>query len=352
MTDSPPVDLRSDTVTRPTQAMRRAMAQAEVGDDVFGEDPTVSRLEELAASRIGAEAGLFVPTGTMGNQVALHVHASPGSEVVLDARCHILNYEKAAMAVLSGLLPRPVPTPDGKMTPAQVEALIAEGDVVHTPTGLVALENTHNMAGGAVMPIEQARAIQDVSRRHGIPVHLDGARIFNAAAALGVSADQVAAGFDSVMFCLSKGLGAPVGSMLCGSKPFIQEARKTRKMFGGGMRQVGVLAAAGIVALEEMTRRVGEDHDTARRISDGLAQIEGIALSVVPATNILMFRVSPSWFHSAPQGAGTAEAFVGRLRQRGIWALPVGPDRVRMVTHFDLPPDAVERTLGAVAETR
>jgi threonine aldolase len=352
MADLPPVDLRSDTLTKPTPEMRRAMAEAEVGDDVFGEDPTVRRLEELAGSRLGMEAAVFVPSGTMGNQVALHVHAKPGSEVILDASSHILNFEKAAMAVLSGLLPRPVVTEGGMLTAAQVDALIAPSDVVHTPTGLVALENTQNMSGGRVMPVARAREIQDVAHRRGLPVHLDGARIFNAAAALGLPVADVAAGFDSVMFCLSKGLGAPVGSMLCGSDEFVQEARKVRKLFGGGMRQVGVLAAAGLVALEKMAPRVGEDNETARRIAEGLSAVPGIEFPSPPETNILIFRVLLSWFQNAPPQGQTAVPFTERLRDRGILTLPVGPDRVRMVTHFDLPADAVERTVAAVSEAR
>ncbi len=338
MTGLPPVDLRSDTVTRPTPAMRRAMAEAEVGDDVFGEDPTVRRLEELGAGLLGCEAGLFVPTGTMGNQVALHVHARPGSEVILESRCHLLNYERAAMAVLSGLLPRAVASADGVLEPARVEEAFRAGSVVLAPTGLLALENTHNMAGGTVMTPDRTRELAALARARGVPVHLDGARLFNAAAALGVSARALAGGCDSVMVCLSKGLGAPAGSLLCGPRGFVDRAREVRKMVGGGLRQVGVLAAAGVVALEAMVDRLPEDHETARRLAAGLAGLAGVEVPVPPRTNILILKVP------AP-----ADAFVRKLAAGGVLALAIAPDRVRLVTHFDLPPDAVARTVAAAA---
>jgi threonine aldolase len=336
------VDLRSDTVTRPTPAMRRAMAEAEVGDDVFGEDPTVLRLEERAATFLGCEAGLFLPTGTMGNQVALHVHARAGSEVVLESRCHILNYERAAMAALSGLLPRAIATDRGILAPGDVEAVIQPGDVVHTPTALLALENTHNMAGGVVTPPERTGELVTVAHRHGLPVHLDGARLFNAATALGVPPSELAAGCDSVMICLSKGLGAPAGSLLCGSAAFVERAREVRKMFGGGMRQVGVLAAAGLVALETMVARLCEDHDMARRLGEGLREIPGITVPVPPATNIVILHLA-----RRPADPTPAESFLRRLHGQGILALSIAPDRVRLVTHFDLPANTVERTLVA-----
>ncbi|TNF46737.1 low specificity L-threonine aldolase, partial [bacterium] len=289
------VDLRSDTVTKPTPRMRRAMAEAEVGDDVYGEDPTIRRLEETAAEMLKMEAAIYLPTGTMGNQVALHVHCRPGREVVVEARSHIMNYEMAAMAALSGLLPNPVYTNDGIMTAEQVEAAFRPDIYYLARTGLVTLENTHNMAGGRVMPLDRVREIREVAHRAGIPMHLDGARIFNAAASLGVPVQEAVDGFDSVMFCLSKGLGAPVGSMLCASKEFIVEARRVRKMFGGGMRQAGVIAAAGLVALEDLVDRVSEDHVTARKLAEGMAGIPGIEVPVYPESNILMCRITDQW---------------------------------------------------------
>jgi threonine aldolase len=340
------IDLRSDTVTKPTPRMRHAMAEAEVGDDVYGEDPTIRRLEETAAEMLKMEAAIYLPTGTMGNQVALHVHCRPGSEVVVEAKSHIMNYEMAAMAALSGLLPNPVYTEDGIMA--------FRPDIYYLArTGLVALENTHNMAGGRVMPLDRIREIQTVTRRARIALHLDGARIFNAAATLGVPVNEAAFGFDSVMFCLSKGLGAPVGSLLCASKEFIVEARRVRKMFGGGMRQAGVIAAAGLVALEDHVDRISEDHDTARKLADGLAGISGIEVPVYPESNILMCSITDSYYKiGLPEGTNAAAAFVDQLREKGVLALAINSRQVRMVTHFDLPEDAVGRTIDAAASGR
>ncbi|NCO69479.1 MAG: low specificity L-threonine aldolase, partial [Acidobacteria bacterium] len=242
------IDLRSDTVTRPTDAMRRAMATAEVGDDVYDEDPTVRRLEERAAAVLKREAAVFVPTGTMGNQIAVHIHTHPGSEVIIEARGHIFNFEMGAMAVWSGALPRPIVTEAGLLSPEQVEAVINPKVTYRTPTRLLCLENTHNLWSGLPMDAVRTRALAAMAHRHGVRVHLDGARIFNAAAALGTTAAELGRDCDSVMFCLSKGLAAPVGSMLVGDRDFIVEARRVRKLFGGGMRQVGILAAAGILA--------------------------------------------------------------------------------------------------------
>ena len=344
------VDLRSDTVTKPTAAMRRAMAEAEVGDDVYGEDPTVNRLEEVAADLLGFGAALYVPTGTMGNQVALAVHTRPGEEVVCEADSHILHYEMAAMAALSGLLPRPVLTDDGIMTATQVAEAIQPDIGYLARTGMVSLENTHNRAGGCVMPVGLQREIQAVARERDLPIHLDGARIFNAGAALGVPAREVAFGFDSVMFCLSKGLGAPVGSLLCGNSDFIHEARRVRKRFGGGMRQVGVLAAAGLVALGEMTERLNEDHETARQLADGLSGLPGITFPSLPESNILIFTVGPEWFDGkVPKDGDFAGAFVRHLRENGLLALAFDKRKVRMVTHYDLPEEAVGRTIEAVS---
>jgi threonine aldolase len=270
---SPPVDLRSDTVTKPDAAMRRAMAEAEVGDDVMREDPTVRRLEERAAEATGQEAALYVPSGTMGNQVALHVHGSPGGEVICDSRSHVLHYEMGGMAALSGLLPKTFDTPWGQLDPAQVESAIAPDVSLRARTVLVLVETSHNVAGGTVYRPEELDAVVAVARRHGLPVHLDGARVFNAAASLGVPVSRLTSpspggsGVSSVMFSLSKGLGAPVGSLLCGPGDFVDEARRVRKMFGGGMRQAGVIAAAGLVALEEGPARLPRDHEHARLLA-------------------------------------------------------------------------------------
>ncbi len=336
----PPIDLRSDTVTRPDAEMRRAMAEAEVGDDVFGEDPTVAVLEEEAAAAVGTEAALFVPSGTMGNQISLHLHAPPGSEVICDAACHIVTYEMAAMAALSGLLPRMLPSPDGLLEPAAVEAAIAPDVSYRARTGLVAIENSHNMAGGTLYERPRVEALLDLARRHRLPVHLDGARIFNAAAALGTTAAALAAGCDSVMFCLSKGLGAPVGSLVCGGRDFVAEARRVRKMFGGGMRQVGVLAAAGLVALRKGPARLGVDHENAAFLARGLAELPGIDLDPAAVrTNIVIFRV-----------AGPAAALLAGLRERGVLGVPVGPHAVRFVTHRDVSRADVEQALERVRE--
>ncbi len=349
----PVVDLRSDTVTRPTPAMRRAMADAVVGDDVYGEDPTINLLQEKAADLLGFEDSLFMPSGTMGNQTALFVHCRPGTEGVVEAKSHILNYEMAAMAAISGLLPNAIYTEDGMMTSEQVRSAVRPDIYYYARTRLVALENTHNMAGGRVIPLQIQREIQDVSRGKGLALHLDGARIFNAAAHLEVPVGEVASGFDSVMFCLSKGLGAPVGSMLCGSADFIREARRVRKMFGGGMRQAGVIAAAGLVALEETAFRVIEDNANAGRIAERISRIPGLKVPVMPDTNIIILEVDRKWFgHGGPENDDWAAGFVRHLAGQGVLALALGRERVRMVTHYDLPEDAVERTVRAASSGR
>jgi threonine aldolase len=322
--------------------MREAMARADVGDDVYGEDPTVNRLEERAAELMARQAALFVPTGTMGNQIAVHLHTHPGSEVVAEASCHIFNFEMGAMAALSGALPRPVTAADGMVEPEQLERAIQPSAGYRTPTSLIALENTHNLAGGRVVPLERMRELVAVAGRHKLPVHLDGARIHNAAAALGVSAATLAEGCDTVMFCLSKGLGAPVGSLLVGDGDAIAEARRIRKMFGGGMRQAGVLAAAGLVALDEVLPRLSEDHATARRLADLLAEIPGIALDPETVeTNIVCFSLAPE----APLTAGELGQ---RLAAEGVLAHALGHDMVRMVTHYHIAIGDVERAAAAV----
>jgi len=338
------IDLRSDTVTLPTAGMRAAMAAAEVGDDVFGEDPTVQRLEERAAELVGTEAALFVPSGTMGNQVAIAVHTRPGQEVIVEAHAHIYNVEMATMARFAGVQPRVISGQRGVFTAEQVAAAIRPNLYYLAPTGLVCLENTHNAMGGRIWPLAGARAILELAHSRKIPVHLDGARIFNAAIALGTRASDLAQGFDSVMFCLSKGLGCPVGSMLCGSKDFIGEARKVRKAMGGGMRQAGILAAAGLYALDHHIDRLAEDHENARLLAQGLAQIEGLEVWPVE-TNIVIFEVV--------RGPAAAE-LCQRLRRRGILASPAGAGtslrQIRMVTHLNVSRPDVLRTVDLVAE--
>lgn len=338
-----PIDLRSDTVTHPTETMRRAMAAAAVGDDVYREDPTVRRLEEQAAATLNFAAGLFVPSGTMGNQIAVHLHTFPGSEVIGEAGCHVFNFEMGAMATLSGALPRPVFGAGGVLEPAAVAAAVHASTGYTTPTSLLVLENSHNLAGGRITPIARMRELVEVAHNHALKVHLDGARIFNAAAALGGSAADVAAGCDSVMFCLSKGLAAPVGSLLVGSAELIAEARRVRKMFGGGMRQVGILAAAGLVALDEMVPRLAEDHATARRLADQLAAIPAIDLEPATVeTNIVFFRMRPG----APL---SAVELARRLGDEGVLVHALDPTSIRMVTHYEITAAAVDRAAAAAA---
>jgi threonine aldolase len=334
------IDLRSDTVTRPTSEMRTAMAEAEVGDDVFGEDPTAERLQEYAAAIFEREAALFVPTGTMGNQIAVKLHTSPGQEVVVESRGHIFNYEMATMAAFSGCLARPVEAPRGILTWGLIEPSLSPPVYYRARTGLIALENTHNMAGGTVMQLSHLDEIVTGARARSIPVHLDGARIFNAATALGTSVARLARGCDSVMFCLSKGLSAPVGSVLVGSRSLIEEARRVRKMLGGGMRQVGILAAAGMVALQTMPQRLIEDHRNARALAEGLAEMPAfqIDLSTVE-TNIVITDLN---------GISSAD-LIARLESLGIRAVPTGVRQVRFVTHREISRSDVSVALAAIS---
>ncbi len=335
------IDLRSDTVTHPTPAMREAMYRAEVGDDVFGEDPTVRRLEEMAAERLGKEAALFVASGTMGNLVALLTHCGRGDEVILGDRSHTFIYEQGGMAALGGITPRPIPNqPDGTLRLEDIRAAIRSENVHFPRTRLVCLENTHNLCDGAPLTAEYTAAVAGLARQHGLRVHLDGARVFNAAAALGCDVRDLVREVDSVMFCLSKGLCAPVGSVLCGSADFIYEARRARKVVGGGMRQAGILAAAGIVALEQMTGRLAEDHARARRLAEGLAQIPGVRVGPV-YTNIFYFWLDEG-VSLAPQ------EFLYRLREQGVLVLGREDGRFRAVTHYWITDEDIETTLRAV----
>ncbi len=337
------VDLRSDTVTKPTPEMRRAMAEAEVGDDVYGEDPTVNKLQERAAKIFGREAALFVPSGTMGNQIAIKCWTHHGNEVICEEAGHIYNYEMAAMSALSGCIARVIRGQDGVLTWAMIEPQIRPRIYYRAQTGLISLENTHNMAGGTIYPQEVADEICDEAHERGIPVHLDGARIFNAATAQGKPVQVLTSKFDSVMFCLSKGLGAPVGSMLVGSREFIERARVYRKMFGGGMRQAGVLAAAGLIALEKMPQRLLTDHENARKLAEGLASIRGIRIDTKKVmTNIVIFDVKDT--------GKTAAQVSTALKERKILANPTSAHALRMVTHLDVDESGIERALRAMQE--
>jgi threonine aldolase len=339
----PIVDLLSDTVTRPTPAMRKAMAEAEVGDDVYGEDPTINRLQERAAQIFGREAALFVPSGSMGNLLAIKTWARPGMEVICEQRAHIYQYEMASMSAIAGCLPCTTPAPDGILSWDLIEPLIRPPMYYRSQTGLIELESTHNMQGGSVYPPEIIDDICDHARAAGIPVHLDGARIFNAATALGKSVAEITRKCDSVMFCLSKGLCAPVGSMLVGSRDFIEKARIGRKLLGGGMRQAGVLAAAGLLALEEMPKHLACDHNNARHLAEGLARIKGITLDPKKVvTNILIFDV---------RGTGrTAADLCAELAKRQVLCNPTAKYSVRMVTHHDVDRAGIDRALAAMSE--
>ena len=337
------IDLRSDTVTKPTPAMRQAMFDCEVGDDVYQEDPTVNRLEARAAEVFGKEAALFVPTGTMGNTIAIKMHTEHGQEVICESRCHILNYELAMMAWFAGTLARPIAAADGLLTWAQIEREIRPPGPHWAPTGLVEIENTHNMAGGTVYPLAQIREIAEGAHRHGLKVHMDGARVFHAAVACGVPVAEIAAPVDSVMFCLSKGLAAPAGSMLVGRRADLERGRLYRKRLGGGMRQAGVLAAAGLIALEEMPARLGEDHANARFLAERLSRVPGMVVDPAKvATNIVIFDIA---------GTGLAPAeFSARLQERGVRMNGVSATAVRAVTHCDVTRAECEAAVYAVEQ--
>lgn len=335
------IDLRSDTVTLPTPAMRAAMAQAQVGDDVMGEDPTVNRLEEIAAARMGKEAALFVASGTMANLVALLTHCGRGDEVIVGDKAHSFINEVGGMAALGGIHPRTLPNqPDGTLCLEDIASAI-RGDNVHWPrTRLIALENTHNACNGSPLSPAYMQSVFDLAHARAICVHTDGARIFNAAVALGVPVHEFARYTDTISFCLSKGLSAPVGSLLCGTREFIAEARRHRKMVGGGMRQAGVIAAAGIVALETMVDRLADDHANAKRLAEGLADIPGIELDPERIkTNIVFFDLT---------GALTAPQLAERLARAGVLIGAAGQRRMRAVTHYGIEREDIETTLGVI----
>ena len=333
------IDLRSDTVTKPTPEMREAMYRAEVGDDVYGEDPTITELESLGARMTGKEAGLFVTSGTMGNQVAVMTHTRRGDEIICDAEAHIFYSEVAGLAVLSGVQARTIPAVKGILSAETIEAAIRTEDIHQPSTSLICLEDTHNRAGGTCYPLDTLAAIRKVADRRKIPVHIDGARLFNAAVALGVPVDKITQYAESVQFCLSKGLCAPVGTIITGRSDFIAKARKYRKMLGGGMRQAGILAAAGIVGLTSMVDRLSEDHENARQLAEELASAGfSIDLSTVQ-TNIVMVDVSR-------MGVKAAD-FAAKLKKAGVLASVFGEYRIRMVTHHGI--TAVE--IGTVVDT-
>jgi threonine aldolase len=337
------IDLRSDTVTKPTDEMRKAMAEAEVGDDVYGEDPTVRRLEDLAAEMLGKEAGLFVTSGTQGNQVAIATHVRSGEEVVAEAEAHIFYYEAAAVAAIAGAQIRQVKGTRGILTADQIKAAIREPNIHHPRTALIAIENTHNRGGGSVTPLPVMQEIHAVARQAGVPVHIDGARLFNAAVAANVPARAFADCAETVQICLSKGLCAPVGSVLVGPRDFIEEARQWRKRLGGGMRQAGVIAAPGIIALTKMVDRLAEDHENARRLANMLADVDGVSVDPETVeTNIVIVDI----------GGCSIEVpeFLRRLKEAGVLATSFGGSLVRFVTHHDVSREDVEVAGKIVAD--
>jgi threonine aldolase len=337
------IDLRSDTVTQPTPEMRAAMAEAEVGDDVYMDDPTVNKLQAQAAEMLGKQDALFVPSGTMGNLLALLVHCRRGDEVIVGEQSHIYSNEAGGMSALGGIHPRPVKNqPDGTLAPEDILASIQTEDVHHTITRLVCLENTHNACGGVPLSVKYTRAVGRIARENNLSLHIDGARIFNAAAALDVHVGNLVEPADSVMFCLSKGLAAPVGSMLVGSKEFIARARHLRKMLGGGMRQVGVLAAAGLISLEKMTDRLGQDHARAKKLAEGLKPVGGLVLDAGTASTNMVY------FNLAGDVKLTIDQIMDEMKKHGILIDAAGSRRFRLVTHYWIDDESVERVVTAL----
>jgi threonine aldolase len=342
MPDILPIDLRSDTVTRPSPEMRRAMAEAEVGDDVFGDDPTVNRLQEMVADLLGHEAALFVASGTMGNEVAIRALTEPGDEIILERGSHVYLYEGGAPAVLSGCSFHLLDGARGLFDAAAVHAAVRADDAHMPRSRLVVIENTHNRGGGTVWPLGRFDAVREAARAHGLRVHLDGARLMNACAASGHAPAEYASRCDTVSICFSKGLGAPVGSAVAGSREVIRRAHRARKMFGGGMRQAGVIAAAALYALEHNVARLAEDHAHARRLAEALAEMPGIAIDPATVeTNIVYFEVDARF--------GSAEAFCRELHAQGVRMLDVAEQRVRAVTHLDVSGGAIETAIGVLA---
>ncbi|MFH1921582.1 MAG: GntG family PLP-dependent aldolase [Planctomycetota bacterium] len=337
------LDFRSDTVTRPTPQMRAAMAEAPLGDDVFGDDPTVIRLQKRLAEMLGKEAAVYVPSGTMSNLVGVRLHAKPGDEMICEAGCHILNYEQAGYAQLSGVAARAVEGEHGVLRVEQLEGLVRPADAHQVRTRLVCLENTHNRGGGRILPYDSVEAVCRWAHAAGLRTHLDGARLFNAAVATGIEAARWAAHFDTVSVCFSKGLGAPVGSALAGPRELIAEAIRHRKVLGGGMRQAGVIAAGALYALEHHVDRLADDHANAQRLVEGVRKIDGLELDPeVVDTNLVFFRIDAA--------LGTAREFSNKLKERGLLMLPISPVKIRAVTHLDVSAGDVDRAIAILKD--
>lgn len=334
------VDLRSDTVTKPSKEMREAMSSAEVGDDVFGEDPTVNELQQVVALMFDKEAGLYVPSGTMGNQLAVKTHTQPGNEIILEADAHIFKYEAGAAGMLSGVITKILPGIDGVLTADQIERSVNRTDDIHAaPTGMIALENTHNRAGGTIYPMEEIKKISEMAHRRNIPLHLDGARIMNACVATNIKPMEYGRYFDSISICLSKGLGAPVGSVLVGTKNFIDKARYFRKAYGGGMRQAGILAAAGLYALRHNMDKLREDHLKAKRLAEAISLLKSFSIDLATVqTNIVIFSVK----------SGTSYAIIDKLKDQGILAIPFSDVKIRFVTHLDVSLEDIDHTINSL----
>jgi threonine aldolase len=336
------IDLRSDTVTKPTDRMRKASYEAEVGDDVYEEDPTVNKLEEKAAEVLGKEAALFVTSGTQGNQIAVLTHCQPGNEILLEEEAHLFYYEGAAISAFAGVQPRTIKGNRGAMNPGDVEAAI-RGEDIHLPeTSLICLENTHNRAGGAIVPIENMKSIYEIASQNGIPVHLDGARLFNSAVALNTPVSEFTNYTSTVQICLSKGLGAPVGSIIAGSEAFIKKARKWRKRLGGGLRQAGIIAAPGYIALTEMVERLAEDHAHAKRLENGLNQISKLSVVNKVETNIVLIDVEKLNMSSGQ--------FLELLKGEGILAVAFGPTMIRFTTHYDVSTEQINHVVAKISK--
>ena len=338
------IDLRSDTVTLPSENMRRAIFDAKLGDDVFEDDPTVNELERIAADRVGKEAAMFVPSGTMANLIASLVHCNRGDEMILGDQAHMFCYEAGGCAAVGGINPHILPNePDGTIDPQRIAAAIRHDNVHFPRTRLICLENTQNRCGGVPLSVDYMHTVRQIADEHNLLIHLDGARVFNAAVALGVDVKELTADADSVSFCLSKGLSAPVGSLVCGSREFVYYARRSRKQLGGGMRQVGVLAAAGVVALDEMIERLADDHKNARRLAEGISQIPGLAVDADSVqTNIVYFDITTD--------AIATDAVVEQMDAKGVRFLALGPKRFRMVTHYGIEADDIEVALAELKQ--
>ncbi|MFC0559766.1 low-specificity L-threonine aldolase [Halalkalibacter alkalisediminis] len=334
------IDLRSDTVTKPTAAMKQGMIDAEVGDDVYKEDPTINKLEELAAEKLGKEAALFVTSGTQGNQIAVLTHCVSGNEVLLEKDSHIFYYEGGAISAFAGVQTRTIPSVNGAMNPLEIESAIRGQDIHEPETGLICIENTHNRAGGSVVPKENMKGIYQVASKHHVPVHLDGARLFNAAVASNCSIKNFTQYTTSVQICLSKGLGAPVGSIIAGDHKFITKARKWRKRLGGGLRQAGVLAAPGIIALTQMVERLAIDHENASLLASGIKNVSGLEVVNTVDTNIVLVDVSKKGLNS--------KEYLERLKENGVLAVPFGPSLIRFTTHYDVSKEQVQKALATL----